>query len=364
MNKWQTSILLAAFVVFLGACSNQAQRVYEESTYGPALDVPPDMTMPAEDSGFAMPELAESPATIPVTSTRAAGKERAALPVLPEQENINVEHDGAQRWLVLQGEPAQIWPWVRDFLLKEGFELAIEDPVIGIVETDWKQQRRNLPMEGKQVAEQYAVDEKIYAVPTREKYRVRLERGEKPGTTELFLTHRGVELDKKGSTIVWRLRPSNPELEAEMLNRLLVFLGASQEQAGGLLAAAEQRRKTSITKDNEDHMVLKVDNDFTRTWRRVGFALDRLNFVIEDRDRADGNLLVRTRNPLKDAQQAEQKSWFARLFSSDEDTVKRYKLILRDEGATTNITIHTSGGTFVDNKTAEPILHQLADQLQ
>ncbi len=219
--------------VVIAGCSNPAKRIYEESTYGKPLEVPPDLTLPNFDEGLELSAGSKRPAALPVTVV--AGP--APLPVLPHQDHIVLARDGAQRWLVLNGEPTQVWPWVRSFLLKRGFALSVEDPTTGVMETEWTQQQPNLPAN---TGAPTQADTRIYAVPTREKFRVRFDRGDKPGTTELYLSHRGVELSEQDKLIAWRLRPTDLELENELIIQLMVYLCTAQEKAGGILFASNE----------------------------------------------------------------------------------------------------------------------------
>ena len=353
-------------LLFMAGCANEAKQVYEEATYGRPLEVPPDLTAPSVNESTKIPELIEKTATVPTESSDCNGSDKTPLSVLPDQENIQLVRDGSQRWLILQGEPSQLWPWIREFFIKNGFKFSIEDPLIGVIETEWKQQQLNLPMTEGEPAGQGQGNSKVYAVPTREKYRVRLERGDKPGTTEVYLTHRGVELISQDDMVVWRLRSADPELESETLKRLMVFLGEEQQKAGGLLANNDQRlRHATLIQDTEGHEIVKVDSEFSSVWHRTGLALDRLNFLIEKSNRLDGIYLVRTKDPLKEKDIQASESWFSHLFSkTSAEVVKHYQVMLLDEGSATHIKIRNIDGVDLDNPTAEPILKQLLGQLQ
>lgn len=353
-------------LLLLASCgNNQVRSVYEEVTYGSPLEVPPDLIRPASGQGLAIPELEDQLVVVPQGQDKCAGEKAPAggLSVLPKQQNIQMQRDGGQRWLVLQGEPSDLWPWVRKFWLHRGFKLSIEDPVIGVLETEWKQQRDNLPMEGDRVAGQSQLEKKIYAVPNREKYRVRMEHASAPGSTELYLTHRGVELLAQDDMIVWRLRPSDPELEAEMLKNLMIFLGVEQAKASAVpVLQGPRAKRATMIKDAGGNTVLKVDLEFSRLWHRAGLILDRLNFLIEDRNRASGIYGVRVLDPL--AATAEERGWWTQLFSPSPKGTQRYQVVLREEGTATHIIIRMKGGMRADNAMAEPILQQMLEQLQ
>lgn len=366
--------LAVALILLLQACSNPARLVYEESSFGTPLEVPPDLTKPSiqDDLSFldSEPDSKGTAASLAKNNSACSCEDtQLNLPVLPVQEHIKIARDGAQRWLVLQGEPRNIWPWIRGFWLKNDFKLSLEDPVIGLIETDWKQQRNNLPLEGqaesKKVAEQDVIDSKIYAVPTKEKYRVRLDRGEQAGTTEVFLTHRGVELLTDGKLIVWKLRPTDVELEAEMLTRMFVYLGNERKKLNAPLASTNQHLNiATLIKDESGHPILKIDIEFTRVWRRIGLILDRLDFIIEDRDRSVGTYHLRFKDVLKDEELKEEKGWFSSWFSSDTKESPNLQVVLRDEGSSTHIAVRNPDGKFSSEEKATSLLKKIINHLQ
>jgi outer membrane protein assembly factor BamC len=342
---------VVAVTLVAAGCSNPTKRIYEESTFGRPLEVPPDLTLPSYDESL---ELSGAPATVPVRA------ELSTVTVLPDQANMVLARDGAQRWLVLNGEPAQVWPWVRNFWLKKGFALRLEDPATGIIETEWTQQQ-SIPVD----AARAATDGKVYSVPLREKYRVRFERGEKGGTTEVYLTHRGAELSEQEKLLAWRVRPSDPELEIEALKQLMVFLGVEQEKAGGVLKAPQEIvRRATLNADAQGTSILHIDEDFARSWRRVELALDRLGYRIEDRDRSRGVFYVQVENDVADLNGDKKKSWFARWFGGAAAGAVEYQIVLKDEGAATNIYARSKAGDPIDNAQAEPVLKQLQERLQ
>lgn len=348
-------VLVGAALVLVIGCSNPTKRAYEESTYGRPLEVPPDLTLPSFNEGLEIVSVGK-------TATAPSRNEAAPLSVLPDQANMSVARDGAQRWLVLNGEPAQVWPWVRAYWMKRGFALRLEDPATGVMETEWTEQQVSLPPD----ASKTNAEEKLFVVPTREKYRVRFERGEKPGMTELYVTHRGVELTDQDGMLAWHLRASDMELEAESLKQLMVFLGAEQEKAGGKLAApTEIERRATLGVDSQGLSNVHIDEDFARVWRRVELALDRLDYSIEDRDRSRGEFFVIAQNTLEDLNENKKKSWLSRLFSSNSDeSTREFRVLLKDEGAATNIYVRDRTGEKIDNALADPVLKQLQQRLQ
>ena len=367
----QTSLMIMVVITALAAlllvtaCSTisktNSKVDYKKSKTTESLEVPPDLTASSINEA---PELLNSAGTS--YSEISKGEPAAGTPtVLPEKSDIRVERDGNQQWLVIQAEPAQVWPKVREFLMQQGFLIKMEDPRLGILETGWTENRADIPSDiirntlGK-------VMDFVYSAATRDQYRVRLEHGTTPGTTELYLTQRGMEEVVTGTaddrSTMWKPRAPDPELEAEMLKRLVVFLGVDEQKAKTLLAEKpEARSRAQLVSDSNGIMLIDKE-DFSRAWRRTGVALDRVGFAVEDRNRTDGVYFVRYNDPLGD----DEKGLLSRLafWSSDEEKAKQYRIVLQAQGTETHIIVNNAEGKRENTSTAKRILTLLEEQLR
>jgi outer membrane protein assembly factor BamC len=291
--------------------------------------------------------------------------------VLPARANIEVGRDGPLRWLVIDGTPAQVWEGVRQFLQAQGFELKVQEPAIGIVETQWAERRPDVPEKGIRGALARAVSG-FYGTPYRDKFRVRLEpTGD--GRTELYLTHYGVEQvvaenNRADSQAVWRLRPSDPELANELLNGLMVYLGVDEGQAASRLAAADAAdARARLVDDHAGVPSVLVQDDFARAWRRTGIALDRIGLVVEDRIRAEGIYFVRKVDQVTDAGGKGEGGFFSRLFSRDDGQTagfEKAQVVVTAEGNNSRITLRTQEGEPLARDAAVAVLQPLAQQLR
>ncbi len=346
----------------IGGCSTSGRIAdYKKSTTVPPLEVPPDLigsTHIAEEK--VIPEN-KTTTFSNYSSERSTGQSLEKVKVLPLSKKVQIKRDGNIRWLELQGEPATYWAKIKRFWQENGFILNFENPAIGIMETKWAENRADIPQEGIRKLLSKALD-MLYSSPTRDKFRVRLERN--AGVTEVYLTHRGVKEVARGNNYTWQNRPSDPELEAEMLNHLMVFLGIEKKQADILLTKAEKKKsalraKLVYTKDKQVNLI--VNENFARTWRRTGLALDRLRFTLEDRDRSRGLYFIRYIDPDAD----KEKGFFTRLFGNEPArNNQKYRIHLVDESSTTRIVILDSEGKPPQVKTSKRILKLLYDQLK
>lgn len=341
---------------------------YKQSRSEASLEVPPDLSTAGIEDTLVIPS-----ATYSEYESEAGTRTRAAADstVLPDAESIEIRQDGDKRWMVVQAPPEQVWPQVRDFWIERGFLLTVEDPRAGILETEWAENRADIPQGPIRGTIGRALGF-LYSAATRDKFRIRLERGEQPGTTEVYLTHRGMEEVVEGTPdesegTVWKRRPSDPELEAEMLQRLMVYMGAEEERAKTLMAQQQDPSapRAELIQNDQGEVELQLSDDFSRAWRRTGIALDRVGFTVEDRNRSEGIFYVRYNDPLK---ADEKRGLLSRLafWSDDEeiDSATQYQIKLTSAGARTQVVVHDDKGQRDNSRTARRILTLLEEQLK
>nr|VFK64225.1 MAG: Beta-barrel assembly machine subunit BamC [Candidatus Kentron sp. UNK]VFK71032.1 MAG: Beta-barrel assembly machine subunit BamC [Candidatus Kentron sp. UNK] len=382
---WKRGIDCIVIVVILSltACGSVKETIdenlsnkkadYKTSRSLPSLEVPPDLALPSGTNAIEIPHTGTT--TYSEYADRKGAQRVSEAIVLPHFPDIRVMHDRDARWLVIEAKPNQVWPKVRDFWLKNGFVFKIEDPSIGIMETDWAENRADIPsgvirnLLGK-------VFETIYSASTRDKFRVRLDRGKKESTTELYLSHRGAEEVAKGESFAWQSRPSDPELEAEMLRRIMVFLGVTKEKAQGMVIKEKGHAvdRAYLVQENKGEPTLLLARDrFSRAWRRTRIALDRIGFTIEDRDRSRGLFYIRYIDPSDGTEEGEE-GWLSKLkfWGEDEEPGEiQYLISLREQTdagkeamTVTGIRVLDKAGNSERSQTAERILSLLYEQLK
>jgi outer membrane protein assembly factor BamC len=339
---------------------------YKRSTSTKSLAVPPDLTNPQVSDGMEIPSLGAEASADGVQQT--AGEQSGRI--LPKSNKIRVEGQGNVRWLVVDMPPEKLWPkLVRFWQEQQGLTLKLNEPRIGIMETQWAENRSDIPQDfirgliSKLFANAYSAD-------TRDKFRTRMERGANPGTTEVYVTHYGVEEVNRGEDqVVWQPRESDPELADEMLHRMLVFLGVGEARAKQMAngkPSVVMTTKAKLVADDTGRQVLEVDDAFARAWRLVGIALDRTGLVVEDRNRSSGTYFVRSEDLLADADK-KSKGFFASLFSSDDESGKargpRYRIVLHGRGDVTEVLVQDNAGERLADGDARKVLTTLKDQL-
>lgn len=368
--------------VLLGACTTtgdgllSGEKVNYRSTVIKAqpLEVPPDLTQLARESRYQPQGGVISAAA--AGAAPAANAASAPVVALNSLGDMRVLRDGSRRWLVVQQTPEQLWPRLKSFWQERGFNLVEENAATGVMETNFSENRARLPNDvvrntiGRLLGNLYDTGE-------RDSYRTRLERT--AAGTEVYISHRGIEevktSDARDSGTTWRARASEPELEAELLSRLMVTLGAASDPARAAVAAASPATAASgagaaAAGPAPQAVVapqatsLNIAEPFDRAWRRLGVALDRSAFTVEDRDRSAGIYYVRYVDP-KSAGKEEPGFW-SRLFGNDTNPLAalRYRVVVKSTAGQSVISVQSSAGNPETGDNAKAIIARLAQELR
>ena len=373
----QRGLVVGALMLSLTGCGmvqsvvGETKVDYKSAKKASTLDVPPDLTQLSKDNRYSLPSNDRGVAT-------ASGYQatRGATPGAAVSSNevastgnsaVRVERSGNQRWLVVQQTPEALWPQLKTFWEESGFTLAVDDATAGVMETEWNENRAKIPQDfirstiGK-------VFDGLYSSGERDKYRTRLERNP-AGGTEIYISHRGtkeVVTGAQNESTMWTNRNSDPNLEAIFLAKLMTKLGGTADEATARTAvdnAAVQAQHATLVGEGADAYI-KTDEGFERTWRRVGLALDRAGFTVEDRDRVQGVYFVRFVNDATDT-----RGWFSKLFSfgaSDkEKEAQRYRISVRSDSVnTTQVSVWNNQNKPEASPVGQKILTLLQEQLK
>lgn len=333
----------------------------------PGLEVPPDLTQLSRDTRYQQPGGTVSAAAF---QTAAATPVVAQTPttVAPQKlGDVRIERQGNQRWLATPMTPEQLWPQLQSFWKERGFVLVTDQPDTGVMETDWAENRAKLPQDIVRNTIGKVLDS-LYSTGERDKFRTRVERTAEG--SEVYISHRGMEevynSSLKDST-VWQPRPVDPQLEAEFLSRLMVRLGVKEETAKAVTeapAAPVQARARVL--EGQPGATLQVDDNFDRAWRRVGLALDRGGFTVEDRDRTQGLYFVRYVDPTKTMK---SQGFFSKLFSfgsKDEGAggPARYRVSVKGDGERSTVSVLNSQGAPEGGEAGKRIVGLLVEDLK
>jgi len=365
-------LLVAVLALALAGCESlysisPTKRIdYKSVSSGPALELPPDLTTPKYDDRYQV----NSATGLAAAGTNKGGKTEF-LPTTPDAKIVRA---GNERWLVVKATPEQAWNTCREFWQENGFVLAVENPQVGVMETDFAENRAEIPNDlihrtlG-QISDLFTTTYK------QDKFKTRIERGAEPGTVEIFISHRGMEQVPTGkidnsspAAFAWAVMPPNPALESEMLTRLMMKFGTPEPAArAAVVQASISPDRATIEKNSDGTYKLTVQDPFDRTWRRVGLALDRAGFTVIDRDRSRGVYFVRYGDPDALAEKANNAGWLTKLqfWKSDEkDKPEQYQIVVAESAQNSVVSVQDPGGAPDRTPTSEKILGLLKDQLK
>ena len=330
------------------------------------LDVPPDLTQLARDTRYQQPGGTVSAATFQ-SGQAQVGANPVATVVVPSASDVRLERLGTERWLAVAQPPERVWPQLQAFWKERGMVLVVDQANAGVMETDWAENRAKLPQDfirntlGRLI-------EPLYSTGERDKFRTRVERT--ANGSEIYISHRGmieVYTSALKDSTAWQARPTDPQLEAELLQRLMVKLGTKEEVAKAAVAAVAQTQPSRARLvEGQAAATLQVDDGFDRAWRRVGLALDRSGFTVEDRDRAQGVYFVRYVDPSFAGR--EDPSFLSKLFSFGRDkgpiTTARYRVNVKSEGERSTVAVLNDQGAPENGDAGKRIVGLLLEDLK
>lgn len=365
----QTTLLLAITATLAGCASLDEDKVnYKSARTTSTLDIPPDLTQLKRDSRYNLDSNSAMTSGLQATaSSRAVVDQGTATNGVGD---VRMERSGNQRWLVVNRPADQLWEPLKEFWLSNGFSLSTDAADLGILETDWAENRAKLPQDivrrtlGK-------VFEGLYSTSERDRFRTRVERNARGGV-EIYITHRGMQevyTNSMKDRTIWQPRPADPELEIEFLRRLMLKLGGQPSTTPESTLAASAAAPAGAATPSAPAVSLAggqpeiaLEDDQERAWRRVGVALDRSGFTVEDRDRKQGLYFVRYVAP---AMAEQEPGLLARLFSSAKTPeLARYRIVVSAATPGSRVKVLNAQGQAEASANAEKILKLLAAELR
>lgn len=283
-------LLLAAL---LAACSSDTDRRYLDVSLGSNLELPPDLS-----------ELeAESEFELPVGFSGAESTAKDKVPVLARVDSLRLEGSGDLYWLTVEEPVDNLYQLIKNFWFSEGYRLMVDEPVIGIMQTEWVLTEQGPSDEGGSWFKGLFGGDDLTA--SQDQYRTRVELDQTENASRIYIAHRGTEFghiletgsgqkrldgdknvddEKKvdDDDNQWRFRQPEPELEVEMLSRLMIFLGLQKAEVAQQVANAKlfSPRASQHIDASEKSPFLIVKDPYQIAWNRVYHQLERMNFEI------------------------------------------------------------------------------------
>jgi len=349
----------------LSACAQLSELVegesvdYRSTVRGEPLTIPPDLTQVNRNVQYSTVDGATTFSQYAGSQTQAVAPDTR---VLPQPSGMTIMRDGSLRWLSVDRPAEDIYPQVVDFWLEQGFTIFSQNPATGLIETDWAENRKKIPENW--LRSVLTIIDQVFDSGERERFRTRLERVN--GKTEVYVSHEQmVETPVDESTFRWIPGKEDPNLNAAMLARLMVFLGSNEQEARAKIAKPQDVAPTvSRMQSAQGQTALTLNESFDRAWRRVGVAIDAAGFSLEDRDRSTGDYYIRYLDTDTGVKR-EEGNFFTRLFGSSSTLTEaeQFRIHVNEQGASSVVTVRNSQGQRDDSATAQRILSVLSQQM-
>jgi outer membrane protein assembly factor BamC len=324
---------------------------YVNSSKAEKLQLPPDLSEYETSDTYNVPGAATSYTDYENQRNRTIEK----VELLKDPDGIKLVKSGNFRWLIVNKSPDKIWPHLEDFWYEQGFNMKKTNRRLGIMETEWTTPENIEEELG--IADTFdSWLDSLSGDDEKTKFRTRIEKGSQIDSTEIYISHRkrdGVNteaMERINRALEGTYNPSTvyqiPEyksdddpkepvpsgdieltevdmqINAEIMRRLLVFLGMQDLDAKERIEKPQVIVKAKLVNDNGK--AIELYEPFDRSWRRVSIALDMIGFLTEDRDRSKGLYYV-TYTDLDigeaDKKAKEEEGWLDSIdFWSDDET--------------------------------------------
>ena len=340
-------VLLVLLLISLAACGSASSNLqYLNSRVVQELELPPDLTQADINADFELPAV--------FTGTDGDFEDRNKIPVLANVKSIRLEGQSDFYWLSVEEPVSNLYRIIKDFWASEGYTLIMDEPIIGIMQTDWV-----FIKEGKRQKSLSFMDRPVSAnllAVSQHQFKTRIARDDETGRVKVYISHRGSEYVKKVITDKnynrsggsFQFIPPDSELEVEMLSRLMIYLGLRQASVDLQLEKIKlfEPRASLHAYSSEGESYLLIRDVFSIAWNKILHQLDRMDLEVVEFDtsfgfRNRGVIRINTNFEVED-------SGFLAFFSSEKKTRKmQVDVIISEETYdTTRISMKSSDKEF------------------
>ncbi|WP_444926726.1 outer membrane protein assembly factor BamC [Microbulbifer sp. TRSA002] len=228
-----------------------------------------------------------------------------ALSVNAGLERVKIQKLGGNRWVLVSQPPEEVWPQLHQFLRSSGLNIEMSDANAGVMETAW-------------MAFKESPD-------TKDKYRLQVETGVQPDTTEIHVRHLSVpSAAPVGGSVNWPDRSSSPEREGWMIDEMSTALASETAAATASLVAqaiGSSSLKVQLREPAGHEPYIAMGLEMDRAWATVAHAVNSGAYRLHRED-SDIGLLYVTYDEDRALASDEEDSdggWFSWGSKSDED---------------------------------------------
>jgi len=338
-NVKNLGIFLMLLTLF--SCANE-RPVYQGAEYYKNLEVPPDLTEPDTGDQLRVPDASEE------ALQRFRDNNKLETVVTPKFDGVRVVNYAGNSWIEVDNDADHVWLRLEEFWHTEGVELVQKRPLLGFMETEWTNSLGADAGFFRSMFQKFEPDQK-------DKFRVRLERFDDGLRTRLYISHARIERGVRGEygeDIYWRTLPSDLEAEREIISRMALFAGISQDDTLQLLE--NYRPYASLVKlDRTNTIALTMTGSMDFVWRRAMRALDRMRM-----------------QDIREEDELAESSWLMQLLtgSGDEDIAsganRQYRLEFSDVDGRIQIEVKDAKDSLATDDDGDVYSTALAEQLR
>lgn len=386
MNKQLPILILLSLA--LSSCSSfdrfnqltDRSPDYRQSNLSRKIEVPPDLSNASLNSGMAIADL--SPESIAsynqYQENRVQIDERGYIAVLPELYRVQIIENTELPYIETDANPEQTWQIIKRYWQDNGVRLAVDNPQIGIMETDWLENQAGRPKSGVGGLLSNLLGF-LRDSDQRDRYRIRLSRNNTGGseinliyTQSELVEQERIGLPAESAGYTWRINDNqNPELQLEMIRRIALYLSDELQKADNVQSAIEEKTPTAepsvrlgqglLTTLNNQQPALILYGNYRQSYRVLNIALDRASFRIENNNPQTGSIEV-----LYDPPRAEERrNFLTRLWKRTPQTNEepRYLVRISDQGDHSIVIIQNTNQQNLPQEQAQIILEHIYQAL-
>jgi len=291
------ALLLFVFVSVLNGCIyRDLSESYQQAEDIKTIKLPDSLSHVEQEPLFPIPEIKVKEESFYDIKTDGFIVPRPEpMSAEREQAKIKIQKVGSKRWVLVEAPTSQVWPLTQSFLSQSGISVINRVPDTGLVETAWVEFKS--------------------ATSKPSQFRVLIEKGLRPETTEIHIVQRdrSVEIGK-----VWPNTSIDPEREAWLLEAMANSLaGNIQNRAASLLGQSVGGEVKAKLFMGENEPLLGLSLEEGRAWATVAHALEKEGFMVWEEDSENRVFYAQFSGFEK------KRGWFKRLFMGSPEQVEK-----------------------------------------
>jgi outer membrane protein assembly factor BamC len=338
--------------------------VYQGAEYYKNLEVPPDLTKPDTSEQLSVAKPTDE------ALQRFRDNNKLETIITPKFNGVRVVNYAGNSWIEVDNNADFVWQKLLEFWESEGVKLVELRPLLGFMETDWIERLQADAGFFRSMLQKLEPDQK-------DKFRVRLEPFDNGQKTRIYIAHTGIERIARGEyadEYSWQTLPGNIEAEREIISRMALFAGLSDE--GRLQLLENYRPYSSLVKlDSTDKTALTMTGSMDFVWRRAMRALDRMRMQ-DIREEKQNNTIYFAATKVSaeelhvEEDELSKTSWLMQLFSGGDkkdlaaDTSRHYRLEFTDANGRVQIQVKDADDTKNVDEDGNVSGTALAEQLR